>query len=137
MHDSSLIFLMADFKSIKNKYTNFANINCRERQGIILGPLLFLLYINDIFQAVDWDLILYVGSCSLIFRPRDVKIIAQMSTNYFWMSSFGLPITNLKVYCLTEKTRLTKDSNLDTKYDTIPHSYLGWALDENLSVANQ
>ena len=49
----------------KNKYSSTAKIECGVPQGSILGPLLFLLYVNDMKQAVDCDLFLYVDDSSL------------------------------------------------------------------------
>ena len=44
--------------NIKNKYSNVANINCGVSEGPILGPLWFLLYVNDMSQAVEFELFL-------------------------------------------------------------------------------
>ena len=50
--------------NIKNKYSSSAKIQCGVPRGS-KGPLLFLLYINDMKQAVDCDLFLYVDDSSL------------------------------------------------------------------------
>ena len=46
-------------------------------QGLILGPLLFLIYIKDMPQAVDSELLLYVDDTCLVFQHRDIKTIEE------------------------------------------------------------
>ena len=45
--------------SMENAYSDKAAITCGVPQGSILGPLLFLICINDMPQAVDSELLLY------------------------------------------------------------------------------
>ena len=42
-------------------------------QGSTLGPLLFLLYVNDMKQAVDCDLFHYADDSCLVYQHKDVK----------------------------------------------------------------
>ena len=63
--------------NIKNKYSSAAKIECGVRQGSILGPLLFFLYVNDMKQAVDCDLFLYADDSCLVYQHKDVSKTEQ------------------------------------------------------------
>ena len=134
--------------NIKNKYSNVANINCGVPQGSILGPLLFLLYVNDMPQAVDCKLFLYAVDSCLVYQHRDAKAIETKLNNNFssvcnWFVDNKLSIhfgeDKTKCILFGTKKRLKKDINLNIRYGTVhikqyhTVSYLGCVLDENLS----
>ena len=50
-------------------------ITCGVPQGPILGPLLFLIYSNDMPQVVDSELLLCVGGTCLVLQHRNIKTI--------------------------------------------------------------
>ena len=55
---------------VENSVSDKAIIICGVPQGSVLGPLLFLLYVNDMVQAVNCDLLLYADDTGLIFNIR-------------------------------------------------------------------
>ena len=56
---------------------------CGVPQGCILGPPLFLLYINDIPQAVEGELFLHADDTCLIFQHSDInEIEIQLNKNF-------------------------------------------------------
>ena len=52
-------------------------------QGSILGPLLFLIYVNDMPMAVKRDLFLYVDDTCLVFQSKNVKDIEKQLNEDF------------------------------------------------------
>ena len=46
-------------------------------QGSSLDPLLFLLYINDMLQAEDSEILLYANDSCLFFKQEDIKTIKE------------------------------------------------------------
>ena len=69
--------------NIKSKYSSTARIECGVPQGSISGPLLFLLYVNDIKQAVNCDFFLYAHDSCLGYQHNDVGKIEQNQNKNF------------------------------------------------------
>ena len=57
-------------------------------QGSILGPLLFLLHVNDMKQAVACNLLLYADD--LVYQDKDVEEIEKSLNKNFQMFVIGL-----------------------------------------------
>ena len=68
--------------SMENAYSDKAAITCGVPQGSILGPLLFLIYINDMPQAVDSEILLYADDTCLVFQHWDIKEIEERLNSY-------------------------------------------------------
>ena len=61
--------------SIKNKHSSISKNLCGVPHGSILGLLLFLIYVNDMKQAVLSDLLLYADNSYLVFEHKHVSEI--------------------------------------------------------------
>ena len=58
-------------------------LKCGVPQGSVLGPLLFLLYVNNMKQAVNCDLFLYADESWIIYQLNYVsKIWQNLNKNF-------------------------------------------------------
>ena len=68
---------------VENSFSDKALIIFGIPQGSILGPLLFLLYVNDMVHAVNCDLLLYADGARLVFQHKGINITEQqLNTNF-------------------------------------------------------
>ena len=127
--------------NVQGKYSCIAKIDCGVPQGSILGPLLFLLYVNDMKQAVDCDLFLYADDSCLVYQHKDVKEIERNLNKNFsdvcdWFvdNKLSIHLGEDKTKCILfgTKHRLNKVSGHIEQYHMVP--YLGCLLDETLSM---
>ena len=58
-----------------HNFSQPASVSCSVPQGSILGPLLFLIYVNNMSQAVKCDLFLYANATCLVCRHKDINKI--------------------------------------------------------------
>ena len=68
---------------LENSFSEVSSISCGVPQGSILGPLLFLIYVNDMPMAVKCDLFLYADDTCLVFQSKNVKDIEKQLNEDF------------------------------------------------------
>ena len=69
--------------NIENKLSNFGKSLCGVPQGSILGPLLFLIYVNDMLKAVLSTLPLYADDSCILYQKKDVLQIENRLSEDF------------------------------------------------------
>ena len=134
---------------INNHFSDLSNISCGVPQGSILGPLLFLIYVNDMPQAVHSDLFLYAGDCSLTFQHKDVHTIghhlnkdfANLCERFIDNNKLSIHLDEDKTKCIlfSSKQKLKNTERLNIMYNGIEiklysrATYLGCFLDDTMS----
>ena len=74
-------------------------------QGSILGPLLFLLYLNDMVQAVNCDLLFYADDAGLIFQYKGINMIEhQLNRNFSNICDWFMD-NKLIIHFIEDKTK--------------------------------
>ena len=64
---------------VNKTYSDLSPVNCSVPQGSILGPLLFLCYVNDMEISIilESKLFLYADDSAILFSHNDPEIISR------------------------------------------------------------
>ena len=131
---------------VNGKRSDFLEVTCGVPQGSILGPQLFLIYINDMYSSLNCRLSLYADDSALFFSHKDPTAIAnrlsmELSSCKKWLTDNKLSLHIGKTECLLFGTnkRLGKVGNFQITCDGVAVKqvttvkYLGVDLDVNAS----
>ena len=131
--------------NIEDSLSDPSELLCGVPQGSILGPLLFLLYVNDMAQAVKSDLLLYADDTCLVYSNTNVCQIEEQLNKDFNQLCDWFEDNKLSIHLGVDKTKSILFSRRKKKeYIQIKRgdtsitqdcnvNYLGCLLDEDLS----
>ena len=122
------------------------DVKCGVPQGSVLGPLLFSLYINDIYRAVGQDYIRLFADDTALFMYNEnlnsliANVVSKFNELYLWCVRNKLTIncdkTNFILFHATNKPIPKQMDEIVTSDMTIKRvksfQYLGLTLDETL-----
>ena len=91
--------------NLENCYSDPSNITCGVPQGSILGPLLSLMYVNDMPQSVKSNLFLYADESWLVFQGKDLIEIEKQLNEDFTNICESFVDNRLSIYFGEDKTK--------------------------------
>ena len=131
--------------NINNTYSSLMNISHGVPQGSVLGPLLFIIYINDLHQATKFSKVHhFAGDTNLLYINKSIKKInqhinhdLQLLCHWLRANKLSLNTDKTEIVIFRSKTnKITKKLNFrisGKKIDPTTHlKYLGIYLDEYL-----
>ena len=132
--------------SINGYESGLAALNCGIPQGSVLGPLLFLLYINDLNQAIKFCKVHhFADDTNLLCLSNSIKklnklVNADLKHLVNWLNANKISLNVKKTEMVIFKSKQKKfEGDLKIKlcgkrlYPTESVKYLGVKIDTNLS----
>ena len=131
---------------IEDEYSNPGKLKCGVPQGSILGPLIFLIYVNDMPQSLDCDLLLYADDTCLGFTDKNIKTKSNLNKNFnslcdwFVENKLSIHFSEVKTKTIVFGSKRSKKywinltlKGMKSKFLNIIKLYLECILDDNLS----
>ena len=86
------------FVTVNGVKSDLTSISCGIPQGSVLGPILFLLYINDFHLcSALFDFHLFADDANLFYRHKDIKL---------WQQNINDELKNVSLWLCSNKLSL-------------------------------
>ena len=115
---------------INDKYSHIKPISFGVQQGSTLDPLLFLIYLNDVFQDIDYETILYADDATVVIHAKSLPDLFRAANeshniihNNLLVNKLTLNISKTKFMILTPRPhRLAQNRDHVISANSIPIS---------------
>ena len=124
--------------SIKGKLSNLLELTCGVPQGSILGPILFLILINDLPNASNFFTILFADDTTLQMSGSDPQSLFNEANielcklaDWFKANKLTLNVSKTKYIIFRDKSNTTDFSDLNLFIDKENIDRIGMDCNEN------
>lgn len=131
---------------VENSKSAPQNIHKGVPQGSILGPFLFLVYINDIpecLKSVNDEIILFADDTSLLFSDKNKDALAQRIKEtidrlsiWFHVNNLSLNVNKSKAICFSLRPSVSHEMDVYFGSDKLENvsstKFLGLEIDQKL-----
>ena len=101
---------------IANTYSKNLTVLCGVPQGTVLGPLLFILYINDLFKILDDDEILsFADDTVLLIKSSSWSTVQQIAEH-----KINIVANWLRLNCLSLNVNKTNYITYGINVNSVP-----------------
>ena len=132
---------------IKSHSSKWRDIEAGVPQGSILGPLMFLIYINDIVYNINSSIKLFADDTTLYIAVETPQIASEILNSDLekinnWSKQWLVDFNPAKTECLIFSNKLKAVSHPDLVFDNSPlksvniHKHLGLVFTSNGSWNN-
>ncbi len=129
--------------SIDGKTSSTRFINAAVPQGSVLGPLLFLVYINDITIDIESDIFLFADDTSIFKSGKNNQILANtinsdLNKISLWAKRWKITINPTKTVCMLFSKKANPDKNFVIRLNndiiglSDSHKHLGLCLTSDI-----
>ena len=143
---NSYLSNQVQYVSLGNEKSNLLKITCGVPQGSILGPLLFVIYINEMNSAIKhYKVHHFADDTNLLYSNKNLKhlrkhINEDLYMLFDWLCANRLSLNVSKTEFIIFRPhrsatteRITLKLNKTTIFESFNINYLGVILDPNLS----
>ena len=131
--------------ALEGAFSSSIHVTSGVPQGTVLGPLMFLLYLNDITKGISSEIRLLADDCIMYRQINNAKDSEDLQNDINllcdWEQRWQMKFNKAKCYAMniTHKTDPLHTNYCmgDTTLETVKnHTYLGVELNNKLSWAN-